>query len=291
MTNKEARKYKIAFFGTPAFAEIILNELFESEIIPALIITSPPRKKGRGMELKKSEVHEWAEKNKTDVLTPEKIDDEFIVDLRNTEWDLFIVASYGKILPKKLIDIPKKGTLNVHPSMLPKCRGATPLQSLILRDEPENAGVTIIKMDEEVDHGDIVAQSKIHLDEWPITTGEIMEISAREGGNLLAEIIPFWMQGEITEEAQDHSQATFTDKIEKTDTEIDFGDNPYKNFLKIKAFSPSPLAYFFTDKKGKQIRVKVTDAEYDREKEDLYIKKVIPEGKPEMDYEDFLKNR
>ncbi len=279
---------KIVFFGTSLFAEIILKELKRRDTLPTLIITAPPKKRGRGMEKKENEVLSFARANNIDFLTPEKIDNEFLSDLKNTEWDLFIVTSYGKILPGELLKIPEKGALNIHPSMLPKLRGATPLQSIILKDEPKNAGISIIKMDEEVDHGEIVAQDKIHLEDWPITRGELLKISAQEGGKLLAEILPLWFSDKITPEAQKHKEATFTQKTTKSDAEIDFGENPYKNFLKIKAFSPTPLAYFFTEKRDKIIRVKITDAEYKNKYDELFIKKVIPEGKPEMKYTDFL---
>lgn len=254
----------------------VLEELYKKNIVPTLLVTTPDSKVGRGLILTPSPVKVWGEKHDIDVL--ENHTDEILL---NTEWDLFIVASYGKILPQELLDLPNKGVLNVHPSLLPKFRGASPIVSAILEDEQET-GVSIMLLDEKMDHGPIVAQASVAVDNWPPKASVLEDILVIEGGKLLAEVIPLYMKGDITPEAQNHDNATFTKKITKEDGLLNLEDDGYKNFLKIQAFENWPGTYFFVNDK----RVKITDADYDGE---LVINKVIPEGKKEMNYEDFLR--
>ena len=207
--------------------------------------------------------------------------------LSTTHYQLFIVAAYGKILPKDLLQIPKHGSLNVHPSLLPKFRGASPVRSAILENVPET-GVTLMLMDEKMDHGPIIAQAKttIALEDWPPHARILEEMLAREGGTLLAEVLPDWILGKITPEPQDDTKATFCKKIKKEDGLIDLSADPYANYLKIRAFDGWPGTFFFEKRADKDIRVKITDAEFKNGK--LLIKRVTPEGKKEMEYKVFL---
>src|SRR5262249_44600274 len=127
---------KFIFFGTPKFAEIILEELEQAGLLPSLIVTQPDKPKGRKLVLTPSEVKTWAAKRNIPVLTPEKIRDnsEFIEAAKNVGVEFFVVAAYGKIIPKALLDLTPHGTLNVHPSLLPKFRGSSPIESAILSD-------------------------------------------------------------------------------------------------------------------------------------------------------------
>lgn len=288
--DKKLADLKIAFFGTPQFSVWVLEELQSVGIVPALVIAAPDKPRGRGLKLTPPPAKVWAEERNIDILQPEKIDDAFIDELANTGWDLFLVASYGKILPKRLIELPQYGSLNVHPSLLPKLRGASPIQSAILTDAKDAVGVSIMVMDEKMDHGPIVAQASIGLEAWPLRFSILEELLAHEGGKLLAEVIPQWVSGEITPEKQDHSAATFSKKITKEDGEISLDGDPYQNFLKIRALEGWPGTYFFLPPpvgRDKDIRVKIVDAQYNNEQ--LTITRVIPEGKREMNYEDFLR--
>ena len=288
-SNKNIKDAKIAFFGSSTFSETVLSELYESGIVPAVVITAPDSHQGRGKKIKSPAIVELAREYGIDVLQPEELNEEFVGELSNTDWDLFVVVSYGKILPESLLEIPRKGVINLHPSMLPQLRGANPVRSAIFKDTPESVGVTVMLMDEKMDHGPILAQAAVHLDDWPPIAGELYNLLAHEGGQMLTEVIPLWLKGEITPEEQNHDEATYTQKVSKEDAKIDLKDDSYQNFLKIRAFSPTPGAYFFVQKGDKEIRVKITEAEYNEENNELVIKKVIPEGKQEMDYEDFLK--
>lgn len=295
-------KTKIAFFGTPDISVIVLNELKRAELTPALIVTMPDKPKGRKLILTPPPAKVWAQENKVDFAQPEKLDGDFLAMLRLEDFDLFVVASFGKILKQELLDIPKHGTLNVHPSLLPKLRGASPIISAILEDE-KKTGVTIMLLDAGMDSGPILAQKSIGSDQWPSSrsasvgwppkASELGKLLITEGGKMLAEVIPKWIAGEIKPKTQDHTKATFTKKITKEDGLIELDGNAYQNLLKIRAFDKWPGTYFFAERNnllartGKKIRVKIIDAEI--ENDELIIKKVIPEGRKEMNYEDFLR--
>ncbi len=284
MTKNNAPLF--AFFGTPRFAVKVLDALEAQGLLPALVVTAPDKPRGRGLELKPSPVKEWALLRGIDVATPATLkDDAFVAELANTEWDVFVVAAYAKLIPKKVLDIPRRGALNVHPSLLPKFRGPSPARSAILADE-RTTGVTIMQMDEQMDHGPVVAQARIVLEEdaWPPKGGEFEDLLATEGGTLLAEVIGEWIAGTITPAPQDEAAATFTKKFTDEDARVDLAADARDNLLKIRAFDGNPRPYFMTDD-GKRVGI-VDAAVVDGS---LQIIRVIPEGKKEMDYKDFLR--
>ena len=144
-------KIKFAFWGTDEFSVNVLEALKTAELLPSLIVTAPDRPAGRGNKMRSPSVKIWAEENGLKVVQPEKLNAEFIAELKNENCDLFALASYGKIIPQAVLDLPAKGTLNVHPSLLPKYRGAPPIESAMLTDDKET-GVTIMLMDDKMDH-------------------------------------------------------------------------------------------------------------------------------------------
>ncbi|MEY2640848.1 MAG: hypothetical protein RL150_241 [Candidatus Parcubacteria bacterium] len=272
-----------AFFGTDTFSITVLEELRAAQLLPKVIVTAPPRPQGRGLELTPSPVAVWAQAHSIETLTPEVLDAAFIQTM-GAKFDLFVLASYGLIIPQHVLDIPRHGTLNVHPSLLPKYRGASPIESAMLNDDKET-GVTVMLMDNKMDHGPIVAQEVVRFDTWP-QKPVAEETLAKAGGRLLAATIPEWIAGNITARPQAHRDATFTRKLVKADGELNLADDPYKNFLKIQAFTPWPGTFFFTDVHGKTMRVKITSATY--ENGQLKILRVVPEGRKEVDYDVFL---
>ena len=281
---------KIAFFGTPDIAVWVLEELKKANILPTLVVTNPDAPQGRKMILTPPPVKVWAEALSIPVFQPVSLKDlESNNPLSSAVFDLFIVAAYGKIIPQVILDLPKHNTLNVHPSLLPQLRGASPIRSAILQDVRET-GVTIILMDEKLDHGPILAQEIVHIakDDWPLRGKTLDELLARHGGALLADMIPKWIASEVSSIEQDHTAATFCTKITKEMGEIDLAADPYQNLLKIRAFDGWPGTYFFQEKNGTKIRVKIIDAELDTDGS-LKILRVIPEGKKEISYEDFLR--
>ena len=282
-----ARKPLFAFFGTPLFAVRVLDALEANGLLPALVVTAPDKPQGRGMVLTPAPAKIWAQARGIDVITPTTLKDKALVaELQNTEWDVFVVAAYAKLIPKNILDIPRKGSLNVHPSLLPKFRGPSPALSAILQDE-RATGVSIMQMTEKMDAGPIVAQAKVELEEdaWPPKGALFEDLLATEGGNLLAEVMPEWIAGTITPEPQDESKATYTRKFSDEDARIDLNGDARTNLLKIRAFDRSPRAYFLHNEK----RVIITDAELAEGK--LEILKVIPEGKKEMDFKTYRASR
>jgi methionyl-tRNA formyltransferase len=227
-------------------------------------------------------------------LEPHGLEPALVVDPReplpeelfNTDWDFFLVASYGKILKKEVLDLPKHGCINIHPSLLPKFRGPSPYVSAILADD-RSTGVTLMLMAEKMDAGPVLAQARIEIDEaeWPPKGLMLSEMLFTEGVNLLAEILPDYLAGKLTPVPQDESLATYTKKFVDADAQLDL-NNPREAFLKIQAFDKSPRAHFVTDK-GK--RVVVTEAVW--KDGQLEILTVLPEGKKEMPYQDYLRGQ
>ncbi len=274
-----------AFFGTPKFAVDVLNALERNGMLPALVITAPDKPRGRGLDLTPSPAKAWALQRGIDVLTPATLKDEaLIAELKNTDWDVFVVAAYNKLISKAVLEIPRKGVLNIHPSLLPKFRGPSPALSAILADE-RVTGVSVMLINEKMDEGDVIAQARVELDleSWPPKGSLFEELLATEGGTLLAETLPLWIKGEIPAEPQDHSKATFSRKFSDADARIN-PEGGREDLLKIRAFDKGPRAYFL-DANNK--RVIVTDAKLNGTK--LELLSVIPEGKKEMPYADYLR--
>lgn len=285
-THLNNQDCQFAFFGSSDFSLGVLDELAKNDLLPNIIITTPDKPKGRGLVLTPPSVKLWAEARKIRVIQPEKLDSALCEKLRAVACPLFIVASYGKIIPKSVLEIPRGGTLNVHPSLLPKYRGPSPIQSAVLSGD-EETGVTIMLLDEQMDHGPILARSEFS-NKMPTAT-ELSEKLAAEGGKLLAETIPKWLAGEIKPTPQDHSKATYTKKITKEDGLIDLDGGQRQNFLKFQAFAGWPGAYFFVSlSNGKKIRVAIKKADF--ENGIFKIRSVVPENKKEMPYEIFLRS-
>lgn len=308
------------FFGSATFSLYVLDELEKAGSMPSIIVTVPDKPVGRGLVMTPNAVKVWANDHNIPVLDPAKLDATFIENVQKKIGEsgkipCCIVAAYGKIIPQAVLDIPSHGMLNIHPSLLPRYRGATPIQSAML-DDVKNTGVTIMRVDTHMDHGPIVAQKAITVNEWP--TYEVFEETlAREGGRLLTAILPDWIAGKVVEKEQNHAAATSTKKVVKedglitldmeafacagnsviADPAIIFPETQYEIFRKIQAYHVWPTVYFFLKSNGgktardknsndKKIRVKITSAEW--HDNHLVIKKVIPEGKKETDFASFI---
>ena len=198
--------------------------------------------------------------------------------------DLVIVASYGKIIPKKILEIPKYGCLNVHPSLLPKYRGPSPIQTTILNGD-KKTGVTIILMDEKIDHGEIISVSKFLISK-KITHQELSRELAQLGVKLLIQTIPKWIRGEIKAKPQDESKATYTKILKREDGKIDWLRPNQEIERQIRAFNPWPGTFTFIKHKNKTLRIKVLEADISKGNK-LIIKKLQPEGKKPMTFEEF----
>ena len=211
-----------------------------------------------------------------------------LVDIKDQQVDLIVVGFYGEILSKKMLEIPKYGALNVHPSLLPKYRGPTPVPTTILNGDTET-GVTIILMDEEVDHGSLLAQREFLISNFQFlngkgrpTTPELRKILWELGGDLLVETIPKWVAGEITPQEQDHIKAIYTKKLSREDGEIDWAKPVEYIERQVRAFNPWPGAYTF----WKNQRVKILKAHV--EGVEFIIDELQLEGKKPATLHEFL---
>lgn len=281
---------KMLFFGTPEFSKDVLDTLEASGITPSLIITAEDKPTGRKMIITPPPVKVWAEQRNIPVLQPRNLRTEDVEKdiLMYGQFDIGLVASYGKIIPKHILNIPTKGMLNIHPSLLPLHRGASPIHSSILAGDP--FGVSIIFLDEEMDHGPIVTQKEIpeHIlphDSYRDTAEKIL---AREGALLVHNILPDVLAGKNTGVPQDHAKATYCKKITKADGEVHLDtDTPETITRKVRAFTLWPSTFFFSMQHGTSLRIQITKAH--QENGALVITHVKPEGKKEMSYSDFLR--
>jgi methionyl-tRNA formyltransferase len=271
------KKIKSVFWGTPEISVHFLEKTKKLGFYFDLIITNPDRPTGRKKALTSSAVKKWAEKNSVNILQPEKIDDNFIEKLKKEEWDFFFVLAYGKILPKSILEIPRLGVLNLHPSLLPKYRGPSPIMSAILDDQKET-GVSIIKLDEGMDSGPILSQEKVFVQEWE-KNEEMEKKFAEIGATNFLEILSDFILGKITQKNQEDSEKTFCQKYQKKDMELFFPfdkKNARKNFLR---YCASPKPFYFDQNLKRNI---VTDAEW--KSSNFVVKKIIPEGKNEREF-------
>jgi len=237
---------KTIFLGTGEFGEIILKRLIENKYEPILVY-----------DFKKIEK-----------LKP----------------DLVVVASYGKIIPKKILQIPKYGCLNVHPSLLPRYRGPSPIQTTILNGD-KKTGVTIILMDEKIDHGPILGQRELEFSIFNFQFSKLHNKLAELGAKLLIETIPKWIKGEIKTKPQNHSKATYTKILKREDGKINWSKPVQEIERQIRAFNPWPGTFTFIKHKSKTLRVKILEA--DTKDNKLIIKKLQPESKRPMTFEEF----
>ncbi len=245
---KRKDKLKIVFFGTPEFVVPVLATLDQNFDLVA-VVTTPDAPVGRKQVLTPSAIGQYAEKACIPVFKPEKLDDQIAHSLiRSTREtgqpaDLFIVASYGKIIPQYILDIPRKGSINIHPSKLPQFRGASPIQSQILEDIKDSA-ISFILMDAKMDHGPL-----LHQEPFPITgsdTNETLHDSMFiKAAEVLPNIINDYVSGKIKPIEQDHTKATFC-KIFNRESgyfDLDNPPSPAKLDQMIRAFTPWPTAW------------------------------------------------
>jgi methionyl-tRNA formyltransferase len=247
-----AGSWKIVFFGTPSFSLPTLEALVRSGDEVVAVVTQPDRERGRGRKVLPPPVKEVALRHGIEIFQPETMKDfAFQAALRNLEPDLFVVVAYGRILPKSVLAIPARGAVNVHASLLPRYRGASPIAWAILRGERET-GVTTMLMDEGMDTGPILLQRKIPIEERE-TAETLHDKLASLGAELLIETLEKMKRGAITPLAQDTSQATYAPPLAKEDGEIDWTKEAREIDRKVRAFSPWPGA--FTRWKGQLIKV------------------------------------
>ncbi len=279
---------KYIFFGTPRFAAIVLQKLLDAGMPPVAVVCNPDRPSGRRQVMTpppvKALIEEYAHEHHKQIaiLQPEMLDAAFFTHVAALAPDFFIVAAYAKILPQLILEIPRLGTIGVHPSLLPKYRGPSPIQSAILEGAHET-GISLYLMDAKMDHGPTLSHIKIPLNPLAVNYYTLEGELAARGGELLAKIIPDFVDGDLEAIVQNDIDATYTKKFMTEDAHIDphellraeHGDDETlaKEILrKINAFTPEPGAWTIRDAK----RVKILAALMDGRK--LKLTRIHREG-------------
>lgn len=275
---------KFVYFGTPDVARDTLAILLEHGLTPSLVVSSPDRPQGRGLTLTPSETSVFATRHNLPLITPEVLDAEIIGRIKGEGADIGIVVAYGKILPQELIDVFPHGMVNVHYSLLPKYRGASPVESALLNGE-EVTGVTVQRLVRKMDAGDILGTSEVTITDTE-TTKELRGRLIPLGAELLIEVLPNFMNGTLTPIPQDESLVSRAGKFRKEDGCLDLHSDARTNWRKYRAFFVSPGTHFFYERNGKSTRVKIVSATFSN---GIFTPlRVVPEGKNEMDYADFI---
>jgi len=262
--------------GTPGFAVPTLEKLHESKHNLVLVVTQPDKPSGRGKKLKKSEVKETAEKLGLNIFQPDKIKKQENIDLlKSYNPDVIVVVAYGQILNKEILTLPKYGCINVHASLLPKLRGAAPLNWALINGETKT-GITTMQMDVGLDTGDMLLKSEVEIDE-NINVGELHDILMHKGAELLIETLDKLEKNELTPKKQDDSLSSYAPILNNENRKINW-NLPAKSIHNlIRGLSPWPAAYFTLDEKT----VKVYSSSYinnDSDYEPGYVIKANNEG-------------
>lgn len=266
----------VIFMGTPGFAVPTLEKLHESKHNLVLVVTQPDKPSGRGKKLKKSEVKERAEKLGLKIFQPDKIKKQENIDLlKSYNPDVIVVVAYGQILNKEILTLPKYGCINVHASLLPKLRGAAPLNWALINGETKT-GITTMQMDVGLDTGDMLLKSEVEIDE-NINVGELHDILMHKGAELLIETLDKLEKNELTPKKQDDSLSSYAPILNNENRKINW-NLPAKSIHNlIRGLSPWPAAYFTLDEKT----VKVYSSSYinnDSDYEPGYVIKANNEG-------------
>jgi len=235
---------KIVFMGTSNFSVPILKSLYQNGYQVSVVYTQPPKKSNRGQKLNKSPIHLFSENISLDVRNPQYLknnneEESFLTELQP---DIILVVSYGQIIPKNLLNIPKNGFLNIHASLLPKLRGAAPIQRSIMNQDKET-GISIMKINENLDEGPICSQYSIKILE-NMNSEELSEKLSLIASEKILDILDNIFEGSIKFKDQDHSKATYAKKIQKVEGKIDWNENADKIIGKINGLYPYPGAFF-----------------------------------------------
>ena len=251
---------KIVFMGTPEFSVPTLEALIKNKFSIVTVYTQPPKKSKRGQKINLSPIEEFSKKNKINIRNPINLDnDEEFKIFKKLSPDIVIVVAYGQIIPKNFLNIAKFGFVNIHASLLPKWRGAAPIQRAIMNGD-KKIGVSIMKIEEKLDSGPVLASKEIELDQNAIH-GEIEKKLSVMGANLLIENLKRLVGGNLKFIGQIHSEATYAEKISKGETKINWSLDATKVLAHIHGLSPNPGAWFeYENERFKILRAKISTA-------------------------------
>ncbi|ARN81375.1 methionyl-tRNA formyltransferase [Methylocystis bryophila] len=298
---------RVAFMGTPVFATGLLRELYDRGHAIVAVYTQPARPAGRGMELKKSPVHLLAESLGLQVLTPKSLRSrEEQAVFAALDVDVAVVAAYGLILPREILNAPKYGCLNLHGSLLPRWRGAAPIQRAIMAGDAES-GVGVMRMEEGLDTGPVATQARVAIPQ-DMTAGELHDALAQAGAPLMADALEALQQGTLIFTPQDDARAVYAAKIEKGEARIDWRRSAKDLHNLVRGLAPFPGAFFEADLGQGLDRVKVLKTRVEAAKGEpgealddegliacgdgaLRLLRVQRSGKGPMDFAEFARGR
>jgi methionyl-tRNA formyltransferase len=246
-------KKKVIFMGTPAFAVASLERLAESDSLEIIAVyTQPDREVGRGQKIGESPVKKFAMSRGLRIMQPVSLKNaDAVSQMEALSPDVAVVSAYGKIIPETFLALPKYGCLNIHPSLLPKYRGATPIPSAILNGETVT-GISVMLLDPGMDTGPVLKQREEVISGGD-TAETLSERLAKAGAELLMDVLPAWLEGKIVPMPQDDSQATYTKVISKEDGKIDWDTGAIDIWRRIRAFQPWPGC--FTTWEGRNLKI------------------------------------
>lgn len=295
---------RIIFMGTPEFAQMSLKALVEDNRDVVCVITQPDKPKGRGYEMAMPEVKVYALEHNIPVYQPESLKDEAILPLlEQYRPDVIVVVAYGKILPEYILNFPKYGCINIHGSLLPKYRGAAPIQRAVI-DGEKVSGVTSMYMEKGLDTGDMLIKEELPIG-CETTAGEYHDALAVLGGKVLLKTLDALEEGTLTPIRQDDSASTYAAQLSKAEGEIDWNNTSEQIYNKVRGLNPWPKAFSFIG--GKRF---VVDFVYKTEQSGkpgevisadenglviacgegaVLIKEIKVEGKKKMPVGDFLR--
>jgi len=239
-------KPNVIFAGTPEFAVAALKALVEGGVVPCAVLTQPDRPAGRGKRLTASPVRQYALEQRIRTMQPTSLRDaKAVAELQALRPDIMVVAAYGLILPQAVLDIPRAGCLNVHASLLPRWRGAAPIQAAILAGDAET-GVCLMSMEAGLDCGPVYASETVSIGERE-TAGELHDRLAGAGAGLLLQHLGDIIEGGVTATQQDENLASYAPKIKTADAAIDWQRSAAELDQQVRAFNPVPGAWFKLD--------------------------------------------
>ena len=293
------KKKRVVYFGSPEFSLPPLKTLYLGGYDIVGVYTQEPKKKFRGQKKYNTPVQQWAESQLLPVFTPKILDDTSLKEFQSLKPDVAILFAYGKIVPLNWLNTPLNGFINIHASLLPRWRGAAPVQRAIENNDKET-GITIIKMNDKIDEGPILAQQNIKINE--LTDGkQLIDQISHDSCSLLYNTLKKYFLGQIQLKEQDHSQSTYAKKIDKFETQVDWGLSASIIEKKVRAFYPSPAMWFkykgqrfkilkakisnLQDEKGKIINLPLTIA---CKNNSLDILEIQAEGKKPLSIKEFI---
>jgi methionyl-tRNA formyltransferase len=291
---------KIIFMGTPHIAAQHLQHLIDNRLNIIGVFTQPPRKKNRGMHIEESPVHQIAKKNNLQTFYPNSIDYSVIEKIKSLNPDIIIVVAYGIILPSQFLNIPKFGCINIHVSLLPRWRGATPIEHALLAGDLKT-GISVIKISPKLDAGNVLYQESLKITE-DMYSDELTSALTNLGKRKMLEVLPIIFEKNISSNKQDSNKVTYAKKFTSNDRKINFNNSTTQVYNHIRAHGPKPGSWFVY--RGERIKILKATKHKDKGQQSTILNNkfmlacndgsILPtliqrEGKKAVEVKDFIK--